>query len=300
MVLQNINTFITTKNKSSTEKTSNWTVTFPSNMISCKYNQGLKVNVISFHIQNNFYNLNELNNSFHIIIKDVDNTIIETIEFLIEHGNYSVHEFKDYINDIAILYFNLTYNKNRNKYKIINKYIDITKSIYIKPINSGLFFGFDNNIEVLITDNYVEAPYTATMTSFDKIVVNAYGMNTEKASVENIGLSDPEFEKSSILLWASRSDVPINAMIKYDNFDGGNSYSYNLYDTNINSFQIVLTDEYGRELTQALDYTMLLQFTIYEKNERELYILIEQITDYLKNIYIFFMILLEYIGLLKK
>ena len=89
-------------------------------------------------------------------------------------------------------------------------------------------------------------------------------------------------------------------MIKYDNHDGGSSYSYNLYDTEINSFNIILTDEYGNVLTEALDYTMLLQFEIYEKNSKEIYNEVMKISDYLGYISFFFMIILEYMGLLKK
>jgi iron complex outermembrane receptor protein len=47
-------------------------------------------------------------------------------------------------------------------------------------------------------------------------------------------------------------------------------------------------------------YTMLLRFEIYEKNTRELYLEISRISEYLKFIYIQMMLLLEFIGLLKK
>ena len=119
-------------------------------------------------------------------------------------------------------------------------------------------------------------------------------------SIENIGHKDPEFERSSILLWASRTDIPINGMIKYDNYDSGNSFSYNLYDSAVNSFRIILSDEYNNVLTTALDYTMLLRFEIYKNDSRHLHKEIAQIKEYLKFIYIQMMLLLEYIGLLKK
>jgi hypothetical protein len=299
MTEQSINVFITSKNRTSTERPSNWIVNFPSNLIACKSSQGLRVNVVSFHIQNNFYNVNPLNDSFEIIVKDGD-TVITTVPLQIENGNYSVITFRDYINNLVKDYFNMSYYSSRNKYKFKRTFVDNTKDIYLKPINSGGFFGLDNDVEYIITDIITEATYTCSMISFDKVVVNAIGLNTEVSSIENIGRDDPDFERSSILLWVSRGDACPNSIIKYDNFDGGNSYAYNLYDKTVNSFNIILTDEYNNELTNALDYTMMLQFIVYEKEKRDVYSEISKMTEYLKNIYIYMMILLEYIGVLNK
>ena len=298
MTDQNINCFISSKNKSSTEKASNWICNFPSGMIHADTNKGLKLNVMSFHIQNNFYNIKDYNNKFEILIYNNIEVLDTTVQMSITPGNYSVYEFQDFINSICSGYFELYYNHIRNKYSIISTYPDNTFTLYLRCLNSGIFFGCQNGVEVLIKDIFEELPYNCSMTSFDKIVVNALGLNVEKASVENLGYSDPLFEKSSILLWSSRSDVPINGMVKYDNTDSGNSFSYYLYDTDVNSFNIVLTDENGIELTEALDYTMLLQFTVYEKDKKELYFEIKQISEYLKQIYIFFMIALEYFSII--
>lgn len=297
---QSINVFITSKNRTQNERPSNWVINLPSNLISCNgKSHGLRVNVVSFHIQNNFYNVNSLNDYFEVIIKD-GATVLETLPFHIENGNYSVLTFRDYINNLVNGYFNITYFSSRNKYKIKRTYPDILKSVYLKTINSGLFFGLDDNYEYELFETLTEANNTCTMISFDKVVVNAIGMNPEIQSIENIGKNDFEFERSSILLWVSRGDACPNSIIKYDNFDGGNSYSYNLYDTNINSLNLILTDEYNNELTDALDYTLMLQFVIYEKDKREVYTEISKISEYLKNIYVFLMILLEYAGALKK
>ena len=100
------------------------------------------------------------------------------------------------------------------------------------------------------------------------------------------------------LLWESQTDVPINGIIKYDNYDAGNSYSYNLYDNEINSFRLQLTDEYGNQLDSALDYTLLLRFEIYNNNKRQLYNQIELIGNYLSSISYYMMLLLEKLGVL--
>jgi hypothetical protein len=254
-----VNVFITSKNRDTQqEKPYNWTLKIPSGLISCDNNHGLKLNVMSFHIPNNFYNINSLNDRFDIIIKDQSNVVVNTISFSIYNGNYSVNNFKDYINTNLSSYISMTYSSVRNMYNMKSVYADTTKKVFIKPINSAQFFGLDNNIEKELTSSFNENKYTVNMCSFDKIVLQAYNISVEKLSIENIGKNDPEFERSSILLWCSRTDVPINGMIKYDNMDGGNSYSYNLYDKDINAMRLLLTDEYGNKLTSSLDYTMLL------------------------------------------
>ena len=87
-------------------------------------------------------------------------------------------------------------------------------------------------------------------------------------------------------------------MIKYDNYDAGNSYSYNLYDNEINSFRLVLSDEFGNRLDNALDYSLLLRFEIYNNNKRQLYNQIELLSNYMSTISYYLMLLLERFGVL--
>jgi hypothetical protein len=291
-----VNVFITSKNRSATEKPCDFLLSFPSGLIKANSNQGIRITVLSFHIPNNFYNINHLNDRFDIIIRDGESQTV--IPFDIAHGNYSIITFRDYINNIASQYLNLVYNSSRNTYSIKSNYADATKKVYLKPITSSQFFGLNELVEYELQPQHTECVFTANMCSFDKIVINAYGLNPELMSIENIGKNDPDFERSSILLWVSRTDIPINGMIKYDNIC--NSFSYNIHDTSLNAFRLILTDEYGNLLDTALDYTMLLRFEIYEKNTRELYLEISRISEYLKFIYIQMMLLLEFIGLLKK
>lgn len=293
-----VNVFITSKNRSTSEKPCDFLLSFPSGLIKAGVNQGIKVNVLSFHLPNNFYNINHLNDRFEIIIKDENDSIDDTIQFNITHGNYSIITFRDYINNLASQYLKMIYNNSRNTFSIRSNYADATKKVFLQPISCGQFYGLDNLIEYELQTEYTECKYTANMCSFDKVVINAYGLNPELMSIENIGREDPDFERSSILLWVSRTDIPINGMIKYDNIC--NSFSYNIHDTSLSAFRLILTDEYGNLLDTALDYTMLLRFEIYERNTRELFSEVAKISEYLKFIYIQMMLLLEFIGLLKK
>jgi len=297
-----VNVFVTSKNRAFDEKPCDWLLSFPSGMIYAKQKENIRLNVISFHIPNNFYNINAKNDRFDIIIRNEDDTIFEEHKFNIMHGNYSVFTFRDYINNVCKDYFQIIYNSARNMYTIKSVYSDDTKTIYLKPITSGQFFGLDNvtDIDYELNPDGEEMDYTVNMCSFDKIVLNAYGLNPEMMSIENIGHKDPEFERSSILLWASRTDIPINGMIKYDNQDAGNSYSYNLYDHQVNSFRLVLSDEYGNILESAVDYTLLLRFEIYNNNKKNIYNQIETISNGLNMIAYYMMLMLEKFGILRQ
>jgi hypothetical protein len=274
-------------------------------MLYAKQGQKIRLNVISFHIPNNFYNINELNDRFDVILKNDDDTIFGEHNFNITHGNYNVGTFRDYINRVCKDYFQMSYNVSRNRYNIRSVYVNAERnrlyentSVFLKPINSGLFFGSENDIEIQLDMNNKEMDHTVNMCSFDKIVLNAYGLNAEMMSIENIGRKDPDFERSSILLWVSRTDVPINGTIKYDNIDGGDSYSYNLYDNEINSFRLVLSDEYNNILKNALDYTLLLRFEIYDNKKGQIYNQIELLGTTLSIISYYLMLLLERFGVL--
>lgn len=295
-----VNVFITSKNKQFEEKPCDWILQFPSGLINSKANQSLRLNVISFHIPNNFYNINERNNKFDVIVRDENDNIVEKVQFNIMPGNYSVMTFRDYINNACKDYFMMTYNSARNTYTIKSVYHDTSMTVNLKTYSTGQFFGMDNviDIEFELNPDGEEMDYTANMCSFDKIVLNAYGLNPELMSIENIGHKDPDFERSSILLWASRTDIPINGMIKYDNYDGGNSYSYNLYDSEINSFRLTLSDEFGNILDSALDYTLLLRFEIYDNNKKDLYNKVESIANYMNTIQYYILLLLERFGVL--
>ncbi len=102
--------FITSKNRQYDEKPCDWLLRFPSGLISTKEGQSMRLNVISFHIPNNFYNINKNNNRFDVIIRDDEDIIVEQVQFSITHGNYSVITFRDYINNLCKDYFTMTYN----------------------------------------------------------------------------------------------------------------------------------------------------------------------------------------------
>jgi hypothetical protein len=295
----NINCFISSKTRKDNEKPSNVHYVIQPGLLFLKENDDyMRMSVLSFHIQNNFYNVNDFNNEFQILtfqqyIFGGNNFPVTEQTLNITNGNYSIHDFIQHINTLAIGHFELQYNHITNKFKLINTHPN--DMVFLRCISSGLFFGVENGAEIPADGN--ELQYHQTMSSFDKICLNIRGVQIEKKSIENLTNMSNKFETKDILLWASRSDIPINAMIKYDNNDGGKNYSYYVHNREINEFSIQLTDENGNELKEALDYTLLLRFTIVKKNEnmkKE----IMNISNNIKSIYLFFMFLLEYLNII--
>ena len=73
------NVFISSKNRDINETPYNYTCKFPDDVIKCDNNQGIKINIISFDMINQMYNVNINNNRYNIIttyLNDENETII--------------------------------------------------------------------------------------------------------------------------------------------------------------------------------------------------------------------------------
>jgi len=290
-VAKHINLFLSSKNRQPSEHVCDFNVNLNNNIITAGSNQKIRLSVLNFHIPNNYYNINETNNEFHVIIRNaVDDYLLDTKIYKIEPGNYNVLTFRDYINQLCKDYLHLTYNKARNTYAV-KSLLSNSVTVALKIVSCGQFFGLDNaaNFEYeLSTEDGDETDYTINMCAFDKIVLRVNGLNIRDSTVDNIGgkIIDKniQFTRSNILLWASRNDIPINGMIRFENLDSNANFSYVLNDRDINEFNLTLTDEYGNALKTALDYTLLLKFEIFEDKTREMLSLIDLIVGYLHRL----------------
>ena len=91
MSIDTIKVYISSKNRKENEKANDFTVDFPSGMIKCDSKQEFMVmNLNGIIMQNSFYNTQEINNKYKVI---VDNTLIYDI--LNPIGNYNVLELLD-------------------------------------------------------------------------------------------------------------------------------------------------------------------------------------------------------------
>lgn len=287
----NINVFISSKNRDINSKPYDFTCYFPDNLISCLPTQGIKMNIISFDMINSMYNINTNNNSFQLIETDLngDNAILYDI--IIPEGNYNVKDIANYINSNNTL-MNITYNSITNKY-IYNKLNNLTKT-YIHINNSGSFLGFDNGDYIEIETNTISNNKLNIVYS-NKVIIRASNLSFEASSLENINNRLNTFEISNIILWLSKNDIAPFQVISYNNEDGGNSYCYNLYNRTINNIHFLITNEYDEVIEDCPEWTMSIQFSIYERKDEEIVKILTIMNSYLREIYVFMNLFFSFI-----
>ncbi len=102
---KSITSFINSRNRQITEDVYNFTVDYPDDVLTCKDNEFMEINVLSFDMPNNMYNIDNTNNNFKIY--DVANT--NYINKIIPAGNYNVKTFLKILQEIITEHILITY-----------------------------------------------------------------------------------------------------------------------------------------------------------------------------------------------
>jgi len=286
MATRKITSFISSENRQANENIYNFSIDYPDGIISCKENEYMELNVLSFDMPNNMYNINSTNDHFQITL---DNANIKNIH--LKHGNYSVKtllkEFQDIFSQNVIpessvlhtffgtyadaLTIECVYNDTTNTYTF-KKNIDlplgislpIAFSLYFKPITCGALLGMTNNVEREITGNGMTTGLI-NLIDYNKIIVHTEGISYYYSNIESTVANKQTL--SNIIYWKSKADVPPYQLIKYNNEDGGNSFNYRIENRDITNISLVLKNERGELLTDAPNYLIVLQFIFYERND---------------------------------
>ncbi len=299
-----ITSFISSQNRQSNEHIYDFSVDYPDGILTIKDNEYCELNVLSFDMPNNMYNINTTNDHFQITL---DNANVKDIH--LKHGNYSVRtllkEFQDIFSENVIpessilhtffgtyadaLTIECIYNDTTNTYTF-KKNIDlpfgitlpIAFSLYFKPITCGSLLGMVNGDEKEITANGMTTGLI-NLIDYNKIIVHTEGISYYYSNIENLStISNKQF-LSNIIFWKSKADVPPYQLIKYNNEDGGNSFNYRIENKEINSLKLQLKNERGELLTDAVDYMIVIQYIFYEKDDTNK--ILKSIDYYIRQIY---------------
>ena len=304
MATRKITSFISSSNRQPNESVYSFSVDYPDGVLSCKDNEHIELNVLSFDMPNNMYNINSTNDHFQITL---DNANIKDIH--LKHGNYSVKtllkEFQDIFSQNVIpvtsilhtffgtyadaLTIECVYNDTTNTYtfkKDIDLPLGITLpiafSLYFKPINCGSLLGMVNNLEKEITANGMTTGLI-NLIDYNKIIVHTDNISYYYSNIENLStISNKQF-LSNIIFWKSKADVPPYQLIKYNNEDGGNSFVYKIENREINSLVLQLKNERGEFLKDAVDYMIVIQYIIYERDDGNIFL--KSIDNTIKKIF---------------
>ena len=271
-----ITSFISSANRQPQDQSYNFTIDYPDGILTCRPNEYMEINVLSFDMPNTMYNINSKNNEFDIITPN------ETIRKTIPEGNYSIKtfmaQFETLIENDLI---SITYNEAQNTYTFA-KSVELIEEYKIKPISIGQLIGVLDNQEYEIgISGYTTG--LINLINYNKIMVRTENVAYYYSNVENIRTNNNSVFNSNIIFWKSKADTEPFKILKYNNEDGGNSFVYKVENTQINSIIFQLRNERNEIITDAPDYMMVIQYNFYEK--KDIINILVSIDNILKEMY---------------
>ena len=290
--MDKINIYVNSKNRDLSESISNFTVRIPQNLLRLSQGEYFTLNVNGFYCYNSWFNcIDNFNNEFHIIIKNIDNEVIETYIYKLNDGNPNVNDVKTNLNTLLVNKINVTYDKTRNKF-IFKRTLPVSTDyhrMFLKIINSEDFLGFyknDRNVEILLP--YLQNLYSNSVVNIlgDEAVIIKINGDCILAgnTVDNFGTET--YEPSNII-FMKPIDVPSNGLLEYNNEDGGDSFQYRLANVEqITWFTLTVYNQDDELIPNFSDYILLLQFIRHKTEEGKLEIILNSLLDYVKQIYL--------------
>ena len=290
--MDKINIYINSKNRDLSETISNFTVRIPQNLLRLSQGEYFTLNVNGFYCYNSWFNcIDNFNNEFHIIIKNIDNEVIQTYVYKLNDGNPNVNDVRTNLNNLLLNKVNITYDKQRNKF-IFKRTLPVSTQqyrMYLKIINSEDFLGFyksDRDIEILLP--YLQNVYSNNIINIlgdEAIIIKINGdCILAGNTVDNFGTET--YEPSNII-FMKPIDVPSNGLLKYNNEDGGDSFQYRLANVEqITWFTLTVNNQDNELIPNFSDYILLLQFIRHKTEEGKVEILLNSLLDYVKQIYL--------------
>ena len=290
--MDKINIYINSKNRDLSETISNFTVRIPQNLLRLSQGEYFTLNVNGFYCYNSWFNcIDNFNNEFHIIIKNIDNEVIETYVYKLNDGNPNVNDVKSNLNNLLLNKVNITYDKQRNKF-IFKRTLPVSTQqyrMYLKIINSEDFLGFyksDRDIEILLP--YLQNVFSNNIINIlgdEAIIIKINGdCILAGNTVDNFGTET--YEPSNII-FMKPIDVPSNGLLSYNNEDGGDSFQYRLANVEqITWFTLTVYNQDSELIPNFSDYILLLQFIRHKTEEGKVEILLNSLLDYVKQIYL--------------
>jgi len=287
--MSKINIYVNSKNRKSDETPSNFSVIIPDGLLKCNTDEYFSLSVNSFYCYNDFYQCNINSNSFKIIFRTNLNVVVVLANygyFTLNSGNPNVYDLVSDINIKLSGYLTCTYNEIKNKITYTRTYAQTTTyyNMYILCVNSGSFFGFNNNVEILISSTGTESTYPININTIRALTIGidgdiSFNYNNMESNTTN------SLYKASDLIFQMGVDVPRGYLLEYQNLDGGDSFRYNLGNKDrIKYFILSVYDQDGNTISDMTDYIIHMQFTINKKNQTDS--LLKSLIDYNKQIYL--------------
>jgi hypothetical protein len=273
-----ITSFIKSSNRGSNEKTYDFTIDYPDGILTCKSDEYMEINVVSFDMINTMYNIYSSNNQF--IIRQIG---VGDTTYTIPIGNYSIKTFMtilhEIINDANII---ITYNIAQNTYTFKKK-AGVSTVYSLLPNKIWTIVNMMPATFVEITTTGITTGYI-NLVNYSKIILRTEGINYYYSNIENYGNSNKS-TLSNIIFWACKSDIEPFKVIKYNNEDAGRSFNYRVENREINNLTLQLRNENNEPILDAPDYLIALQFNFYKRDDNTIKNTIVSINKLLNEIY---------------
>jgi len=279
MKKKTITSFIHSKNRVASDKVYDFVVDYPDGIISCRDNEYIELNVVSFDMLNNMYNINSTNNCLKVN---------ETLTY-IPYGNYSVKTFRTMLLTLLPIGTTILYNEAQNTYSF-------TGTGTIQPITMGALIGLTNDIQVPI-DNLTTG--LINLSSFSKIILRTQGITYYQSNLENLQVTTSNLQLfSDIIFWKNKQDIEPFKIIAYNNEDGGNNFCLEVQDKMIFRLQFQLKNEKNEFIEDAPDWMAVIQYNIYERQDDVMKLTLISLLKLLNDFYISFLTLAQKMKLL--
>ena len=279
MKKKTITSFIHSKNRVASDKVYDFVVDYPDGIISCKDNEYIELNVVSFDMLNNMYNINSTNNCLN-----VNGTLT-----YIPHGNYSVKTFRTMLLSLLPSGTTILYNEAQNTYSF-------TGTGTIQPVTMGNLIGLTNNIQVSINNLTTGL---INLSSFSKIILRTQGITYYQSNLENLQVTTSNLQLfSDIIFWKNKQDIEPFKIIAYNNEDGGNNFCLEVQDKMIFRLQFQLKNEKNEFIEDAPDWMAVIQYNIYERQDDVMKLTLISLLKLLNDFYISFLTLAQKMKLL--
>ena len=254
-----INLYISSKHYA---KNNDLEVILPTGLIKChEKDEFIVLNVNGWVMKNEFYNTQNSNNQYQITVSNNDDTGAIIHSKTISIGNYNVIEFLAILKTQLSGLLNISYDSNLNKYVFVNDILT-NKKIKLQSISANDFIGIDNNVSYTINTG-------ESFTSVNQI--NMAGDEMITLSIPNISRKYPVLDNfkngsmntSDVIAYLS-INVPPFALMEYKNQDGGDSFSYRLSNTVIDTLHLLCHNQ-DSQIINVGEYQLNLQFEIHKK-----------------------------------
>lgn len=233
-------------------------IIIPDGIIKCNDNEDFYISLISFNTCFTFYQvIDDYNNNFRV---NHNGTITS---YKIPFGNISVNDILDYFklikNTTDIL---LSYDKRINKFFFDTQNKNHTIILIID--NCHKILGFNKSItEINLTHpNHIYSENPINIMSITNLYLHldaGFDINLNDNNLDNFNLSNNLIKTNNILC-----AIPIkecyNSIISYENYDGGNSFCFQLNKQDqIQSLSLTIKDEYDKIIPNFPDFNIIIQ-----------------------------------------